>query len=118
MASKNFAINTDPHDATIGDKTLFFVPEVEGSEFMTAYTELRDVQKIVGQNEVDATAEDLVMVNTAMRDFLSGLMLPDSRVTFDTMKLPSRVLVQMLEWVAGIYGGGSGNDRTTSSSGA
>lgn len=117
MASKNFAINVHPHDATIGDKTLYFVPEVEGSEFMTAYTELRDVQSSIG-NEESATAEQLVLVNTAMRDFLKGLMLPDSQDEFDDMKIPSRVLVQLLQWVAELYGGGSGNGPTTSSSAA
>lgn len=117
MASKNFAINTEPHDATIGDKTLYFVPEVEGSEFMTAYAALRDVQKELGSEE-SATAEQLMLINTAMRDFLKGLMLPDSQDEFDDMKLPSRVLVQLLEWTAELYGGGSGNGPTTSSSGA
>lgn len=117
MSSKTFNINTTPHDATIGDKVLYFVPEVEGSEFMTAYAALRDVQKELGGEE-SATADQLMQVNAAMREFIKGLMLPDSQDEFDDMKLPSRVLVQLLEWCAELYGGGSGNGPTTSSSGA
>ncbi|MFI9569765.1 hypothetical protein [Streptomyces rishiriensis] len=44
MATRNFALNTEPHIAEIGAIRLEFQPEVFGDEFMDAYVELRDAQ--------------------------------------------------------------------------
>jgi hypothetical protein len=36
-------------------------------------------------------------------------MLPESAAAFVSVRLPQRVLLQLIEWVAELYGGGSGN---------
>lgn len=111
MASRNFALNTEPHEAVIGSETLLFQPEVIGAEFAQAYAGLKEAQKRMSAAGEEAGADDLLSVNEAMRGFLARLMLPESVKVFDGMQLPDRVLVQLLEWVAELYGGGSGNDR-------
>lgn len=121
MASKNFAINTEPHVATIGNVQLRFQPEVIGSEFASAYAKLVDAQQKVNDRKgakasstkhgkaetVDPAT--LVELNQAMREFLSGLMLPDSQKVFETFQVPDRILVELLQWTSELYGGGSGN---------
>lgn len=118
MAEKSFAINTDPHVATVGPHTLTFEPEVVGAEFAQAYAGLKAAQKQVKKAGDDIGPDELLAVNAGMRDFLARFMLPDSKELFETLRLPDRVLVQLLEWVAELYGGGSGNDRGGSSSGS
>jgi hypothetical protein len=116
VATKSFAINTDPHRAEIGEHTLLFQPEAVGSEFAQAYSGLREVQKQVTAAGDDVDPELLTAVNAEMRAFLARFMLPESQELFATLKLPDRVLVQLMEWVAEIYGGGSGNADGGSSS--
>jgi hypothetical protein len=130
MAVRQFAINTDPHVFQVGDTKLLLEPEVEGAVFAQAYAELREVQgKVKGAKVVAAKgghkpkgggkddADDmdpavLIQLNTAMRSFLRGFMLPDSVAVFDGMRLPDRVLVEMMEAVAELYGSGSqGKDQ-------
>lgn len=116
MAERSFAINTKPHVATIGKYKLSFEPEVLGAEFADAYATLSGAQKKVKAAEDDIGATELMAVNASMREFLSRFMLPDSKELFETVRLPDRVLVQLLEWIAELYGGGSGNGRGGSSS--
>jgi hypothetical protein len=116
MATKNFAINTEPHTAVIGDTTLRFQAEVSGAAFAQAYAGLREAQKQVKEAGDEIDPDLLLAVNAEMRAFLAGFMLPESAKVFDEMLLPDRVLVQLLEWVAELYGGGSGNAAGGSSS--
>lgn len=115
MARKSFALRTEPHVAEIGDVELLFRPEVMGDEFLDGYVRLREAQKRVDSEGSDLEA--LREVSRVMREFLAGLMLPESAATFAGMRLPDRVLVELLEWTAELYGGGSGGDRPTGSSG-
>jgi hypothetical protein len=119
MATRQFNINTQPHEAVIGDTTLLFQPEAVGAVFMNAYAGLREAQERVAAAGDKATAEDLESMDKAMRGFVSTFLLPDSQDEFDDMQLPSRILVQLLEYAAELYGGGSqGNARGGSSSGS
>jgi len=111
MADRKFAINTEPHKALIGNDTLWFQPEVVGAAFAQAYSGLKSAQKRVSAAGEDVGAEELIVVNDAMREFLSGLMLPESAQLFETMELPDRILVELLQWTAELYGGGPGNGR-------
>lgn len=117
MAQRSFAINTTPHEASIGEHVLKFQAEAVGAEFAQAYAGLRDAQKAVrasGEEGVDPS--DLVAVNAAMRAFLATFLLPESAALFGSLKLPDRILVGLIEWLGELYGGGSGNDKPTSSS--
>ena len=114
MATKTFHLNTEPHTANVGEHRFQFEPEVVGAEFATAYAELQALQA-----EVDGDSEDpklLVKLDASIREFLATFMLPESREAFAEVKLPTRILVGMLQWVAELYGGGPGNDHTGSSS--
>ena len=116
MAEKSFAINTEPHVATIGDHKLSFVPEVVGAEFADAYAGLKEAHKLVKAAKDGVGPKELKAVNAGMREFLTGFMLPHSAEVFESLKLPDRVLVQLLEWLTALYGGGSGNAPGGSSS--
>jgi hypothetical protein len=121
VATKTFEIRTDPHEAVIGDVTLLLEPEVVGAEFAQAYAELREVQQKVkgaqpskSSSTKHAKAESLDVdvlteLSASMHSFVRRFMLPDSKTVFDGMRLPDRVLVQLMEYVAELYGGGSGN---------
>ncbi|MBC9729256.1 hypothetical protein [Streptomyces sp. TRM68367] len=150
MATRTFALNTEPHVADIGGTKLEFQPEVFGDEFMDAYVELREAQKAKGvdmDNLVDADPADVRRTVRALRLFLARQMLEDSAElilrlnvvkdgktleTFrdlddaeeyaaqhqgarvvDAFRLPTRVIVELLEWVVELFGGGS---RPTTSS--
>lgn len=121
MATKTFEIRTEPHEAVIGAHVLLLEPEVVGAEFAQAYDEIREVQgkvkaaqsskgsstKHAKSDGVDAAV--LTELSDAMRTFIRRFMLPDSKAVFDGLRLPDRVLVQLMEYVAELYGGGSGN---------
>lgn len=109
-------INTEPHVINVGDTRLLLEPEVIGAEFAQAYAGLKQAQKKVKAAKDDVGPDELMAVNAGMRDFLRRFMLPESKEEFDALKLPDRVLVQMLEFVAELYGGGSGNAPGGSSS--
>lgn len=113
MSSKTFNINTVPHEAKIGNDVLYFIPEVIGTDFMTGYSELSAVTKAASDKGDDARPEDYAKLSAAMREFLSKLMLPKSVTAFADMVLPDRVLVQLIEWSAELYGGGSGKAGNT-----
>lgn len=107
-----FEIRTEPHVAKLGDVSLYLFPEVEGAAFAAAYAGLREAQKSITAAGDNVGPDELAAVNKGMRDFLSSFMTDESRATFTEMKLPDRVLVQLLEFAAELYGGGGqGNDR-------
>lgn len=121
MATRNFSLNTEPHSAVIGDKTFLFQPEVTGAEFADVYNELREVQKKIKDagggkasstkhaKEADVSSDTLKELSAAMYGFAVAFMLPESRDEFAKMRVPDRVLVQLMEWITELYGGGSGN---------
>ncbi|MEU7323431.1 hypothetical protein ABZ682_23195 [Streptomyces griseoviridis] len=156
MATKDFAVRTEPHVARLGDLgELHFVPEVFGDEFLDGYNQIQDAQRSLG-NEDDLTKmepEALRKVYGSMRDFLGRFLTAESderwrrfevvkaskvvghfrtraeaderaaalggtaRVQDESMRVPDRILVELLEWTTELYGGG--NDRpTTPSSGS
>jgi hypothetical protein len=156
VATRDFAVRTEPHVATLGDLgELHLVPEVFGDEFLDGYNKVMEAQRALGGEEdltkMDAAA--LRQVYGSMREFLGGLLTPESaerwlrfevikggkvvdhfrsraeaeekaaelgptaRVQDKSMRVPDRVLVELLEWTSELYGGG--NDRpTTPSSGS
>lgn len=111
MAERVFEIRTEPHVAVVGADRLLFHAEVDGASFVAAYAGLREAQKAITAAGDDVGAEELAAVNKGMREFLTSFMLDESQDLFGTMTLPDRVLVQLLEWTAELFGGGSGNDR-------
>lgn len=119
MAQKQFHINTEPHEATIGNTVLMFQPEVVGAEFASAYSKLVEVQREAqGVKEEDAMASGVVLkIEGAMREFLGRFLLPESVEAFKSLRLPNRILVQLIEWVAELYGGGSGKPRAKGAAG-
>ncbi|MGY3199700.1 hypothetical protein [Streptomyces sp. TE5632] len=156
MATRDFAVRTEPHVATLGDLgTLEFVPEVFGDEFLDGYQKVQDAQASLGGEEELAKMDPgtLRKVYGGMREFLAGLMTPESAERFlrfevvkggkvvahfrtrvaaeekaaelggtahardASMRVPDRVLMDLMEWTTELYGGG--NDRpTTPSSGS
>jgi hypothetical protein len=113
VAAKTFAINTKPHEAVIGVTTLYFVPEMVGGDFTGAYLELAEVQKKISAKGEEAGLADFAAISEAMRDFLSKLMTSESAKVFATLALPDRILVQLIEWTAELFGGSSGKDVPT-----
>lgn len=120
MAEKTFALNTEPHVAVIGDQRFEFLPEVVGAEFAGSYAKLKDMRDRVrapkgAKAKADAAdivdAELLASLSESMRSFIRGFLLPASAEAFDKARLPDRILVELIEWVAALYGGGSGNDQ-------
>lgn len=121
MASKSFALNTEPHVAEIGQDKLSFLPEVTGPEFADAYTKLRDVQTKAKAIESGGKAssskpaksinrDDLVALTEATRGFIAEFLLDDDEKSrFEGMRIPDRILAQLMEWIVELYGGGSGN---------
>jgi aconitase A len=121
MASKRFEIRTEPHEAHIGNDTLLFEPEVEGAVFAQAYAEVRELQLKVqslkaqkGNSQKPAKAETinpavLTDLSLGMRAFVRSFLLPESTPLYDAMRLPDRVLGELMQFAAELYGGGSGN---------
>ncbi|MFJ4702802.1 hypothetical protein ACIP5N_32080 [Streptomyces sp. NPDC088768] len=106
MATKSFALRTEPHVAEIGDTELLFAPEVYGDEFLDAYQEIQDARRGMGQSEDDEIDVAAVRdVHKSIRVFLSKLMEPESATVFAEMRLPDRVLVELMEWAVELYGG-------------
>ncbi|MBT2453246.1 hypothetical protein J7E98_00200 [Streptomyces sp. ISL-86] len=155
MAKKQFALNTTPHEAEIGEVTLQFKPEVMGDEFLDNYGRIQETSKKLDIDLSDMGSVDLSKIREtkqSLKVFLAHLMLPDSAEVFARwevrvgqktvsshpdpdeaheaaegrknaevidagMSLPDRVLVELLEWVVELYGGG-GSRPTGSSSGS
>ncbi|PSK57996.1 hypothetical protein B0E38_01841 [Streptomyces sp. 111WW2] len=156
MAKKTFALNTEPHVATVGERDLEFQPEVMGDEFMDALAELKEAQKETSGIDLDDLStvdpDKLRGAARGLRCFLARLMLPASAALFtrldvvkdgevlksfhdvdeanahaekvdggarvvDAMRLPDRILIDLMEWVTELYGGGA-DERPPTSSGA
>lgn len=115
MAEKSFALNTEPHVATVGTHRFEFQPEVIGAEFAAAYSSLKAAQAKLKAAGGDIGEDELVSLTKALRKFLRKFMLDESAQRFDLVKLPDRVLIQLMTWTAELYGGGSGNVPTGSS---
>lgn len=122
MATRTFEINTEPHEAVLGKDIVYFMPEVVGAEFIQAYDGLREVQKKLNAasggkasstkhaKDSDVDGDLLGQLYAAMRTFIRKFLANDEeRVKFDKLTVPDRVLVQLVEYVAELYGGGSGN---------
>lgn len=122
MAERVFKIRTTPHRAVIGDTTLLYEPEAYGTEFVAEYNKLVEVQSRVGRKAAgtkansskhakssDINAEELAEVNAAMRGFVARFLLPESVPVFESMRIPDRILLELVEFAAELYGGGSGN---------
>jgi hypothetical protein len=111
MATKKFSLHTEPHVAEIGDDLTFaFQPEVDGDDFLDAYDALKERYsglQLGGGADLDGVQTgDLREAIGAVRAFLAELMLPADAARFATAKLPNRIIMQLLEWVMEIYGGG------------
>jgi hypothetical protein len=105
VATRKFALNTEPHVAEIGDTKLLFQAEVYGDQFLDAYEKLRTVQKEAKADDpANADPAEIRKVTNALRDFLSSFMLPESRDIFAQTRLPDRILVDLLEWTVEQYG--------------
>lgn len=117
MATRTFSLNTEPHQAIIGDVTLLFIPETEGAAFADAYASLRTAQEGIKAAGDNIGADELRAVSAGMRAFVGNFLLPDSVPDFESLRLPERVLVQLLEYVAELYGGGSGAEGKTGAPG-
>lgn len=85
MAKKQFTLNTQPHEAEIGDATYLFEPEVLGDEFLDRYERLQEANRrlnIDPANMADADLSKVREATIAMRVFLASLMLPESAHEF------------------------------------
>ncbi|WP_234334282.1 hypothetical protein [Streptomyces sp. NRRL B-1347] len=112
-------MNTEPHVAVIGDIELRFQPEVAGSEFLDVYERLVSTQKQVGTDLAKADPRQMREVLAALRGFIKELMLPESVPVFDKMPLPDRIMIELVEFLMEVYGGGVNKKRpTTRSSGS
>lgn len=122
MTERVFSLRTEPHRAVIGDIVLLFEPESYGADFLDSYNKLRAVQSRVGRKTVgtkassskhakepDLSAEDLADLNSTMREFITRFLLPESAEVFKATRLPDRILLELIEFAAELYGGGSGN---------
>lgn len=123
MAERSFEIRTEPHKAHIGTTTLLLVPEANGADFVGEYAKLRAAQvKVSGAKALsnkqarngnpkfeEVSAEALTDLNRTMRDFVSKFLMDESKPVFAALVVPDRVMLQLIEFAAELYGGGSGN---------
>lgn len=116
MARISIALNKEPHVVDVDGTELLFRPEISGAEFAQAYAGLQEAQKTASAGGDTFSTEALLAVTEALREFLSDLMLPESREAFAGMPLPDRFLVKMLEFLSEQYGGGA-SERPTGRSG-
>lgn len=82
MVTKDFAIRSEPHVATIGEHRLTFAPEANGSELLDGYAKLKAAQASVDVEKDPAAAKKILR---ALRVFLASLMLPESADLFLTV---------------------------------
>jgi hypothetical protein len=98
---KQFALNTEPHVAEIGDEIrLEFQPEVMGDAFLDAYEGLRERYNELGidlDNLAGTAPGTLREAYATLRAFLASLMLPSSAEAF------ARWEVHAGGEVAGVY---------------
>lgn len=82
MAKRTFTLNTEPHEAEIGDTVLRFLPEVLGTEMLDAYTTLQAAQ----QGTADGGDPEAVRATLrSVREFLAALMTEESAGLFLTL---------------------------------
>lgn len=103
---RSFALNTTPHVAVVGPHRFEFECESNGAEFADAYSALREAQRAITDAGENVGAAELKIVSAGMRNFVTRFMLDESKAMFASVTLPDRVLVQMLEFVAELYGSG------------
>lgn len=84
MARKTIALNTEPHVIEVGGVELLFQPEAHGVAFVDALGHIKTVQKAAAAGPDDTIPDPEVLKDAyvAMRNFLHGLMLPDSALQF------------------------------------
>lgn len=118
MTERTFSIRTEPIPFRVGDTRLFLVPEADGADFVEAYEELRTAQaRLTGRKATsskpgkaeDVSAQSLRQVSTALRAFVDRFLTEDSKAVFADLKVPDRILVEITEYLAEVFGGGSGN---------
>jgi len=109
MANRKFALHTEPHVAEIGDDLVFeFQPEVMGDEYLDEYEALKERLAAVGLAGGDVENVDVAALResvAATRDFLAGLMLPESAERFGKTRLPNRVVTDLFQWTLELYAG-------------
>lgn len=113
--AKVFAIRTEPNSVMLGATEVFFLPEADGTEFIEHYAVLSAAQKAADPDDEAAAA---VAVLAAMKEFIAKFLMPDSVLVFWSLKLPSRVVMEMVEHLAELYGGGSEERPTGQSNGS
>lgn len=121
MANKTFALNTDPHVATVGTTDFLFQPEVNGDEFLDVYGQMRATYAEKGidlTNMAGLSVDQLKQIEGAVRAFLCDLMLPDSAEEFRVARFPSRIYTHLFEWTLELFGGGRPSTSSNDSAGA
>jgi hypothetical protein len=116
VAVREFALNTEPHVAKLGETELLFQPEVMGDEFLEAYACMRDATKRDQGVDIDnldtSSPESLRSVTRGLRLFLAELMLPASAELITRLDIvvggevveSFRDLDEATEYAAGIEG--------------
>lgn len=119
MARKSFSLNTEPHVAEVGEHLFEFRPEVYGDEFLDGYTAMIEAQQALSGDDGRLDPAKLRELIQQLKDFLVPFMLEESAARFQETKLPQRVYMQLLEWIAEVYGGAAGKEdsRPPTSSG-
>lgn len=116
---RKFALNTEPHVAEIGDDiVLKFKPEVQGTDFIDAYVDIKavtDRYKASGDSS-DVDTETLREAVVKTHEFVAGFLLPESKDEFDRLGLPDRVVAELMEFVMELYSGGRPTGRSPASS--
>jgi hypothetical protein len=112
-----FEIATEPHPVKIGNTYLEFKPEANGAAFIQAYADLRRVQDSHAGAE-NGDASDVIAVVEAVSAFITKFLLPGYVDAFKELDAPHRVLVQLVEYLAELYGGGAQERPTGPSSGS
>lgn len=126
---KRFTVNTEPHVAEIGDDEFLFKPEAYTDELMDAWASLRTLEDATAQTRTkdpdDGTPVDPTEVverakraSASIRQFVVSMMLEASIPRFNEVKLPDRVLIELMRWVMEVYGlrpTGSSNGSSESS---
>lgn len=110
-----FSLNSEPHIAEIGDTELVFQPEADSDQFVDAWAAMQKAKEsLEGQQQ---TPESIRKGTKEARKFITTFMDQDSAKEFAKMKLPDRILVQLVKWITEIYGNnGGGQTRPTGSS--
>lgn len=83
--ARDVPLNTEPHEAEIGDEVLLFTSEVMGDEFLEYYERLREAQSVLGVAVNDLSQVESAKVRqvvAALRMFLARLMPPESAEKF------------------------------------